>query len=329
MLPFLNGMLLFLLRLNNILITYHPQHFSASKLLNIPSTNFQKPPTLQTLIQAFYFDISLLRPSDKSFYYSKNTSETTFHQIPPNKTSNSYHTNSRSQICSKPPMFNQLTYKTMKTLSSCPWTTPLYQNPLRTTNSKKYAKTLFALTKYHPSHAPLRKHKNLQKPSSTTLHSYLDLSSPFSNATSSFRKELNKSLMLNIVTLHIYLSSLILDPILQLLANFSAAHPSTFSLNLGTSTPPTLNTNSFLSHSSIISYPSGIAPKKHNNLGNILLAILNTLMDFTISTSLTKTTTIKKITNKTAHFLSLNSPCLLYTSPSPRDLSTSRMPSSA
>ena len=36
-----------------------------------------------------------------------------------------------------------------------------------------------------------------------------------------------------------------------------------------------------------------------------------------------------EITNNQAEYLAIISACLLYTSPSPRDLSTSRMPSSA
>ena len=64
----------------------------------------------------------------------------------------------------------------------------------------------------------------------------------------------------------------------------------------------------------------------HSNIGKEIVGIVEVVKEHYID----KTDKSGRFVAVTVKFLKrLNNPCLLYTSPSPRDLSTSRMPSSA
>ena len=106
MLPFLYGLLLFLLQLTTVLITYHSHHFSAFQTTNIPLTNFQTTPTSQILIFDYFMDTSYLRPLDKMFYTCKIMPELTSHPKMITKTSNYFFRKSHPRNRRKPPILN-------------------------------------------------------------------------------------------------------------------------------------------------------------------------------------------------------------------------------
>jgi hypothetical protein len=270
MLPFLYGLLFFLLQLTNVLITHHPQPFSDSKMNMNRFRIFKKSPTSRSLKYDYSIDSLLIRHFLTTLTHSRNMSAIIsdqylvykiLKQIPIKSLSSKW---IKSLVCSQTP------YNYMKSPANCTGISAQYEDYITSADAKKYHSWTHVPTNNHSLNISLTKFKKLENHNITTITTYWEPISLFSTTILLIGKELNKPPRIEMLNPQIQISLLIPDRILSKLVSFSETHPNDFTLCHGNLTSTLLKKNQYLSQEHKIGHPAYIPPKVSNNLLNLL-----------------------------------------------------------
>ena len=299
MLPFLYGLLLFLLQSTQVLITYHSQQFSVLKTTNITSTNFQTTPTSQILIHAYSMDISYLRPLDKPFYQCKIIPELYFYQQMTNKPSHYFFKKLHSRSSRKTPILNQISHQSVNRPNLYLPIISLIQISFKQPILTIFNALSYEPTNAYPSNEATNNSKQHLKGSTNIPISLVDLFlSTLQHENCIFTTLTKPSTSYNTLN-NVRTEPLVPNKYFYKSASILLLHSSTFFFNKDAS-------NLFKtrkSHVLLLEPRNYISLKKllnqHNQLRDLLTTILNILLYITLTIF-----SIIRLTNKESHNLS-------------------------
>ena len=308
MLPFLYGLLFFLLQLSIVLITHHPQPFSDSKMIMNRFRIFEKSPTSLLLIYESIVDIPLTSPHFTSLSHSRNMSVITSDTYFVNKILRQIPLKSISFKRLKSTVCNQSSYNTMKNPCIHTGISALYGVYITSTDAKKNQFWTYIITNNYSINISSTKFKKLENPIITTLTTYWDPTPLLSTAKMLNGQETNKPHKTIKLNPHIHISPLLPDQNLSKAVSILGTLTSNFSPRHGIVTSMLLKKNQNLSHEHTIGNSSSIFPKVSNKLLNLLEDTRNTSLNHSIILFSTETRIIIKDPKNLTDCTTLHSP---------------------
>ena len=250
MLPFLYGLLFFLLQLSIVLITHHPQPFSDSKMIMNRFRIFEKSPTSLSLINDYTVVIPLIRPHFTTLLHSKNLSSLTDDEFLVYKTLQQFAIKSLSINCIQPLSWNQPSLNTMKSPFTHIGSFIPYLESISYSNTKKYHVRTHVPIINNTINIPLTKAKTIEIPLKTTLNTYWVPTSLLFTSIMLIGKGLIKTSRNKSPNSHVHVSLLTLDQTLSKSVSTSETLPSNLILSYGTVTATMLKKTQILSQRS-------------------------------------------------------------------------------